>query len=136
MSRDITDPRVVGILAAFNRFMASETRGADYLDIFMHKLLGTGSDQSLFADWSDGAARAVVLAYALNCPDERLADLDSYLDARLDWIASGRDAWIAGGRDAWARHTLAVLKAAEVKRKPRAKRKKNPAHRSRKARAA
>lgn len=90
MPRNIDDPRVVQVLFAFDRFMGSKARDNGFLDIFMNNvLLDTGGDSPLFDGWSDEAARAIVLAYAQNCPEERLSDLAETASSRVTWT----DGW-------------------------------------------
>ncbi len=88
MARRERDPRVVEVLAAFQRHATSPARDGSTLDTFMHAVAGTAFDRfSIPGGWSDDAVRAVLLAVLLNAPFADLKDMLVRARKELVWLA-------------------------------------------------
>lgn len=95
MSRRKSDPRVRALLAAFDRIVASPECSAFVVDSFMAGVVGTPVER--FEDptydgtkplppWPVESVRAVLLAFALNCPACELSKMIKGAQREVEWI--------------------------------------------------
>lgn len=97
MSRDVSDPRVVEILAGFDMAAAMPKRADSpwlhnepLANSYISSLVGF-----CWTEWSDEAMRAVLLAHAMHAPE---ADFEGILESsrrQVVWLAEADLDWKA-----------------------------------------
>lgn len=86
--RQLTDPRVREVLAAFDSQRDSPTRDSSMLCSFMHIVAETVVERfEVPGGWSDDAIRAVLVAFLVNAPDAQLLDMVEAARKETSWLA-------------------------------------------------
>jgi len=83
--RPATDPRVRVVMGTIERSIASASRDRMMVSDSMAALTFL-EDARRFTGWSDDAVRAVLLAFALNCPESELDRMAAVASRELQLI--------------------------------------------------
>ncbi len=88
MKRRKNDPRVVEILAAFDRQVSSPARDDDMVCLFMSSVAGTAYERfTIPGGWSDDGIRSVLVAIAVSAPEEDFGEMIEAARAEQSWLS-------------------------------------------------